>query len=216
MRYNSSEDRKTTMCYGHAIHMPNCPHVLYNHSRLLSKHLACQSALVSGSTWQRTVATLHLSTKLTPFSRLISAFFCPLLARPLCSRAAFKSATRSEWSGFPSNVTSSSSAILLHSSARTSGVVHERACASPLADLRKTNTGWCIFRSGRHFVKSDIYNACTGNKENDSALQTNTIIQWRDLNVLRRLLQWSSSLMSVYTNITDTAIEKTTHNVWVL
>lgn len=142
MQYNSSEDRAIVLWYRYAVNMRNCPHVLHNHSlinQILGLLFGC------GSTWQHTVATLRPSTKLTPFSRLISAFFCPLLARPLCSRAAFKSATRSEWSGFPSNVTSSSSAILLRSSARTSGVVHERA-ARHRSWISGRHISWCIFR----------------------------------------------------------------------
>lgn len=50
--------------------------------------------------------------KLTPFSRLMSVFFCPLFGRFLCSRAAFKSATLSDCRGFPSSVISSSAILL--------------------------------------------------------------------------------------------------------
>ncbi len=76
--------------------------------------LGLSVALVSCSTWQQAHSLSTAFDQTHPFSRLMSAFFCPLLASPLCSRAAFKSATRSEWSGLPSNVTSSISAILLH------------------------------------------------------------------------------------------------------
>lgn len=55
---------------------------------------------------------LQHKRELTPFRRLISAFFCPLFERFLCSRAAFKSATRSDCRGFPSSVISSSAILL--------------------------------------------------------------------------------------------------------
>lgn len=58
--------------------------------------LPVASRLQLNLTAKRTVLKARPLTKLTPFSLLISAFFCPLLASPLCSRAAFKSATRSE------------------------------------------------------------------------------------------------------------------------
>uniref|UniRef100_A0A8C8RVG1 Uncharacterized protein n=1 Tax=Pelusios castaneus TaxID=367368 RepID=A0A8C8RVG1_9SAUR len=77
------------------------------------------------------------SSRLTPRSRLMSALFWPLLAKPRCCRAAFRSATRSAWSGLPSRVTSSPSAILcgaaaglLPRPARTRSVPSGRASAT--------------------------------------------------------------------------------------
>lgn len=71
----------------------------------LSRRPRCSNSKLS-------IFHLKKEIKLTPFNRLIRAFFCPLLDNPLSSNAALRSATRSEWSGLPSSVTSSRSAIL--------------------------------------------------------------------------------------------------------
>lgn len=136
---------------------------------------ACRVSSSAQLDSKRTVLKARSLTKLTPFSLLISAFFCPLLASPLCSKAVFKSATRSEWSGLPSNVTSSLSAILLHPSARTSGAVHEHT-----ARHRSLISG----RESRANIKTRAYTQRTGINDAFSC----------SLQYASRILQYNNSL----------------------
>lgn len=89
---------------------------LFTYSRFQTPSRPLTSTLPSHSPPAQLSQTRHRRAnwpqKLTPFSRLMSVFFCPLFGRFLCSRAAFKSATRSECRGFPSSVISSSAILL--------------------------------------------------------------------------------------------------------
>ncbi|MEQ2166616.1 hypothetical protein GOODEAATRI_030170, partial [Goodea atripinnis] len=76
-------------------------------SALSGEHQPVSSLTLAGEP----PAAPRFAVNLTPLSLLMRAFFCPLFDSPLSSRAALRSATRRDWSGLPSSVTSSRSAI---------------------------------------------------------------------------------------------------------